>query len=329
LCKQLLAYAGKGRFDVHPLDLSRLVEEMSHLLSVSITHRASLELQLAADLPAVMGDVTQLRQVVMNLVINAAESVPSEKAAGRIRLLTRTVQAAPELFQGFGGGEPFVGEAVELQVIDNGSGMNTDTLARIFDPFFTTKFTGRGLGLAAVLGIVRSHQGAIRVVSEPGRGTMFRLLFPAATGAVAAPAAPTQTLTPWRGEGAALVIDDEESVRAVAQRTLEKLGFTVVLARDGQEGLEKFRQGGPFALVLLDLTMPRLNGEQTFRLLHAEQPDLPVLLMSGFNEQVTTERFGGHRLAGFVPKPFTVELLARRVREALARAPAASPPSQS
>jgi two-component system, cell cycle sensor histidine kinase and response regulator CckA len=318
LCKQLLAYAGKGRFHVQALNLSRLVEEMSHLLVLSITQKASLVLRLADDLPLLMGDATQLRQVVMNLVINAAEAMPNGRGNGSIVVRTSRVRATSDFLQSASFPE-WVTEAdyLELEVSDNGVGMSDDIQARIFDPFFTTKFTGRGLGLAAVLGIVRSHRGAIRVTSQPDHGTTFKLLFPAAPDAILSPPPPPPELSTWRGHGTALVIDDEETVRNVAQRALEQLGFDVVLASDGLEGLEKFRSGGPYTIVLLDLTMPRLDGEHTLRALHAAEAALPILLMSGFNEQATVERFVGRGLAGFIPKPFTVDLLAQRVREAL------------
>jgi two-component system, cell cycle sensor histidine kinase and response regulator CckA len=322
LCKQLLAYAGKGRFHVQPLNLSRLVEDMSHLLTLSITQKASLELQLANDLPPVMGDATQLRQVVMNLVINAAEAMPPGRGTGSITVRTNHVHATIDYLRRAGFQDTVAeGSYLELEVSDNGVGMTPETQAKIFDPFFTTKFTGRGLGLAAVLGIVRSHKGTIRVYSEVGRGTTFKLLFPTAPGTPSAPPMPIPTAENWRGSGTALVIDDEETVRSVARRALERLGFSVILATDGVEGLEKFRTSGPYAIVLLDLTMPRLDGEQTFRALHAADPRLPILLMSGFNEQSAVERFVGQGLAGFLPKPFTVDLLARRVREALATRP--------
>src|SRR5690606_3960857 len=237
LCKQLLAYAGKGRFNVQPLDLSHLVEEMSHLLVLSITQKAALELDLATDLPAFMGDATQVRQVVMNLVINAAEAVPPERSDGQIHLHTRLVHANPNYLRRMAFRDMVPeGEYIELEVSDNGTGMTEETQARIFDPFFTTKFTGRGLGLAAVLGIVRSHRGAIHVTSEPGRGTTFKLLFPVTRDAVAAPSPPKLPASQWRGSGQALVIDDEDTVRHVAERALEKLGFTVTVARDGVEG---------------------------------------------------------------------------------------------
>ena len=321
LCKQLLAYAGKGRFHVQALNLSRLVEEMSHLLILSITQKGRLELKLADDLPPMMGDATQLRQVVMNLVINAAEAMPPGRPNGSVVVRTSRVHATAESLQRAPFQEPIpAGDYLELEVVDNGIGMTPETQARIFDPFFTTKFTGRGLGLAAVLGIVRSHRGAIRVTTEIGRGTSFRLMFPTAPDAMPAVAPAQPAITEWRGSGTALVIDDEETVRHVAQRSLEQLGFSVVLAHDGLEGLEKFRTGGPYSIVLLDLTMPRLDGEQTLRALHAAEATLPILLMSGFNEQATVERFVGRGLAGFLPKPFTVDLLARRVREALEKA---------
>ena len=318
LCKQMLAYAGKGRFVVQRLDLSALVHDSARLLQLSISKGAVLSFDLVANLPRIQADATQLRQIVMNLVINASEAIGER--SGRIVVTTGLMTAdRAYLTETYLSPDLPEGDYVFIEVSDNGAGMSAETRARIFDPFFTTKFTGRGLGLAAVLGIVRGHRGALKVYTEPGRGTSFKLLLPCVDGlaentGVAAGHAPR-----WTGEGTVLIVDDEETVRTVASRMLKAHGFEVVLAADGREALARFReQAGRFRLVLLDLTMPHLNGEETFRELRQIQPDARVLLMSGFNEQEAINRFTGKGLAGFVQKPFTPESLLAKLQAVLA-----------
>jgi CheY-like chemotaxis protein len=289
------------------LDVNQLVKEMLELLQVSISKKATLHLNLAKQLPAVLADAPQLHQVVMNLVLNASEAIGDQP--GVIRICTGSRPPGPE------GSESGY---VCLEVTDTGCGMDEATRARIFEPFFTTKFTGRGLGLAAVQGIVRGHKGAIEVESVPGRGSTFRLLLPAVREAVE----PRQQALPssqsWQGEGTVLVADDEGWVRDVTARLLRSLGFQVLLAQDGEEALTRWQAAADeVRLVLLDLTMPKLDGEETFRVLHLLRPDLPVVLMSGFSEHEAAGRFGGKGLAGFLAKPFRLADLAERVRAAL------------
>jgi PAS domain S-box-containing protein len=319
LTNQMLAYSGKGRFVVAPLDLSELVEEMSQLLDASISKKAVLRRELSAALPPIDGDATQIRQLVMNLITNASDALGDEP--GTITLCTRLVEepavgdTGPLAEQGLASGP-----AVLLEVSDTGCGMNTETLGRIFEPFFTTKFTGRGLGLAAALGIVRGHRGVIDVQSDPGRGTRFRVLFPASRGCVTQPmnaAAPAALPAP---AGAILVADDEELVRAMARRILEQAQFRVLTASDGRQAVETFRRHAhEIAAVLLDLTMPHLGGEEALRAIRAVQPDVPVVLTSGYSESEIALRFEGERLEGFLQKPFRGAQLLERVRAALAR----------
>ena len=213
------------------------------------------------------------------------------------------------------------GPYIFLEVSDDGSGMSRETVERIFDPFFTTKFTGRGLGLSAVLGIVRGHKGAIKVYSELGRGTTFRLLFPAAEGEEAGKGAPGVGDDEWRGQGAVLIIDDETTVRGVTERILQAIGFEPVPARDGVQGVEIVRQRGESLVgVLLDLTMPNMDGETAFREITLLRPELPIVLMSGYNEGDAIARFAGQGLAGFLQKPFTVDDIRKQLRAALTRA---------
>ncbi len=316
LCKQMLAYSGRGHFVVQQVNLTRLVEEALPLLQVSISKRVTLRHDLEGDLPAVIADVTQLRQIIMNLVINAADAI-GERSGG-VHVATGVMQADRAYLD-----QTYLSPAIEpgtyvyLEVRDNGCGMTPETMARIFEPFFSTKFTGRGLGLAAVLGIVRGHGGAIRVDSEPDRGTTFRLLLPAALGRALPAATPSAPPAPsWRGQGTILVVDDEENVRAVTARILEALGFTAVLAVDGEDALNIIaRRSGTFVAVLLDLTMPRMDGAEAFARLQRFRPGLPVLLMSGYTEQEAVGRFTGTGFAGFIQKPFHMQELRERLQQ--------------
>ncbi len=312
LTKQLLAYAGKGRFVIEPVDLSRMVRAVTHLIQAAISKNAFLRFDLANDLPLIEGDVSQLQQVIMNLVINAAESIPLDQT-GEVLLRTslRVVESPGELG---------IGSYVELEVQDSGSGMSESTLARIFDPFFTTKFTGRGLGLAAVQGIVRSHRGVLNVQSRPGEGTSFRLVFPASEAAVVP--VPRQRETQSNsvfGDGATvLVIDDEELIRNTVRASLSRHGFNSLFAADGLEGIRVFKNKGPaISGVLLDLTMPGMSGEEVFRHLKSIRPDVKVVLTSGFNEAEVIERFTGEGPAGFIQKPFTSSALAATLKSVL------------
>ena len=317
LCRQMLAYAGRGRFVVQALDLNQLIRETTHLLNISISKNCVMRFNLAERLPAITADATQIRQVVMNLVINASEAIGAK--SGVIALTTGMARIDRDYLQTLRhdtGLQP--GDYVFLEVSDNGCGMDAATVARIFDPFFTTKFTGRGLGLAAVLGIIRSQRGALKVYSEPGSGSTFKLFFPCSDEPAEPLALTDQPTEAWRGSGRVLVVDDEETVRAVAARILESLGFEIELAADGREAVEKFRAApARYTLVLLDLTMPHFDGEETFRQLRHLLPGVRVVLMSGFNEQEAVSRFTGKGLAGFVQKPFEVGSLVAAVRSVL------------
>ncbi|NBV25310.1 MAG: PAS domain S-box protein [Proteobacteria bacterium] len=314
LCKQMLAYAGKGRLVVQPVNLTRLVQETAHLLQVSISKRAVLKFDLAQNLPAVMVDASQLRQIVMNLVINASEAIGER--SGIIALSTGLVRAdRGYLADTRLAGDLPEGDYVFLEVSDTGCGMTPEIQARIFEPFYTTKFTGRGLGLAAVLGIVRGHRGALMVDSVPGKGSTFRLLLPVARGQVVEVSTPNPLADGWRGHGRILVVDDEETVRAVVARVLESLGFTVTLAADGREAVKIFEaQPEAFTMVVIDLTMPHMDGTEAFARMRQVRSDLRVVLMSGYSEQDATVAFAGKGLAGFLQKPFELGHLRDKVR---------------
>ncbi len=320
LCRQMLAYAGKGNFLVQLLDLSELVRETMQLLDLSISRKASVRYELFPGLPLASLDATQIRQVLMNLVLNASEALADLPGAITLTTGAQFVDVEYRRNAGIEGDLPD-GLYVFLQVSDNGSGMSREVTDRIFDPFFTTKFTGRGLGLSAVLGIVRGHKGAIKVYSEVGKGTTFKLLFPAAQGEKAPTGGHGGTEVAWRGDGTVLVIDDEATVRGVTQRIVQALGFEAMAAQDGAQGVEIVRdRGDSLVVVLLDLTMPNMDGETAFREIASIRPGLPVILMSGYNEGDAVARFAGKGLAGFLQKPFTVDDLRKQLRAALARA---------
>jgi two-component system NtrC family sensor kinase len=307
LCEQMLTYAGKGQVHMRPLDLNDLVRETLELLRVSLPKDADLILDLATMLPRVQGDPARLRQVLMNLVVNAAESLAA--APRQIRLVSGPVRLdAAALARMAHQGEAQPGEFVFIEVTDTGTGMAPDTLRRIFEPFFTTKFTGRGLGLCAVLGIVRSHGGVLDVAAELGRGTTFRVYFPAVT----APAAekPAPQVAPTLGNGRVLLVDDEDAVRLSATVALRRYGIDVVGVRDGIEAIETVERGtADFSGVLLDLTMPGMDGIATLAALRKLLPGLPVVLMSGYHQDDARRKIGDAAAVGFLQKPFTVESL--------------------
>ena len=304
LCKQMLAYSGRGQFVVKNNSLNQLVEDTTNLLRVSINKKAVLRFNLSPDLPTIYADATQIRQVIMNLVINASEAIAAK--SGVISLSTGLTRVDKEYLRGtlFAPELPD-GMYVHLEVVDTGDGMTEEVQARVFDPFYSTKFAGRGLGLAAVVGIVRSHNGAIKLYSEPGRGTTFKLLFPSTNGALELFAEEISFSKAWRGRGCVLVADDEETVRSTVSLMLQKMGFTVALVADGREAIEEFRRSPDrYVAVLTDLTMPYCGGIEVFAEVRRIRPDVPFLLMSGFNQDEAGSGFTGKGLSGFVQKPF-------------------------
>jgi PAS domain S-box-containing protein len=316
LTRQMLAYSGKGKVVVEPVSISQIVEDSKKMLEVSVSKKATLTYDMAPDLPVIQADASQIYQVVMNLVINASEALGEQ--GGTIAVSSRAIRWQAKDRAGMMLGEDLPeATCVCLEVADTGRGMDQQTLARIFEPFFTTKFTGRGLGLAAVHGIVRGHNGAIQVLSELGKGTTFRVLFPA--NGSAAPASRTDaTATAWRGRGTVLVVDDEEIVRKLATRMIEQIGFSVLTANDGEAAIGLYREHrDAIACVLLDLTMPKMDGAETFRELHRISPDVRVILTSGFSEEGATERFSDLGLAGFIQKPYQFDTLLETIRAAV------------
>lgn len=320
LTNQMLAYSGRGAFIIRPLNLFRLVEEVGRLLSASISKNAMLRLHCEPDLPMMVGDSAQLHQVIMNLITNASDALGEN--AGVISLSVTTVTADHVyLAKSYLDDSLPAGRYVCLEVSDTGCGMDKETLARIFDPFFSTKFTGRGLGLAAVLGIVRGHKGAIRVYSEPGQGTTFKVLFPVKADEAASAAARAKDrveLAEWTGEATVLLVDDEETARSVAREVLTDRGFTVLLASNGREAVETFAAyGDEISAVILDLTMPVMDGKAAFEKIKELRPNARVILSSGYTEQDVTTRFTGRSPDAFIQKPYTVRELLGKLRDVL------------
>ena len=321
LTKQMLAYSGRGRFLVKPLDLSAMVQEMAHLLQSAISKRAALQFDFGHDVPQVEADGTQLRQVVMNLITNASDALAGQN--GTIALRTGVRWCDRESLE-----SPYLDYELEegvyafVEVRDTGIGMTPETMERIFDPFFSTKFTGRGLGLAATLGIVRGHRGTITVDSTPGEGTAIRVFLPVAPPpASRTDAVQRLTATPPQGSGLALLVDDDPTVCDVARAMLERHGYDVRVAHDGIEALDAYRRDRTAVrLAVVDLTMPRMGGEDLVAAIRAHDTDLPIVLMSGFSESEVCGRFTPGFVTACIQKPFRVEELSGVLRAAAERA---------
>lgn len=323
LARQMLAYSGKGRFVVEPVDLNRLVEEMVHMLETSLSKKATLRLNLAHPLRNIHADATQMRQVVMNLVINASEALGDE--VGEVTISTAQGWYDTEALQNFWLQEEIpAGFYISLTVSDTGCGIATENLAKIFDPFFTTKFIGRGLGMAAVLGIVRSHKGAIGVESGAGQGSTFTVLLPASDYELM-DVELAERRQDSRRTGAVLLVDDEEAVCELGRQMLGMLGYEVVTARNGQEALDQYRHRDDFAFVILDLTMPVMDGEQTFDELRKINSEAIVIITSGYSEQEVANRFAGKGVKGVLQKPFNISALRNVIDGANSAAPPAFP----
>jgi two-component system cell cycle sensor histidine kinase/response regulator CckA len=317
LCKQLLAYSGRGRFLIQPLSINEIVREMARLLAASVTKKAALRYSLAENLPAVEVDAAQVRQIIMNLIINASEAIGED--SGIITVATGTRECDKSYLRStYLSDDLPEGRYVYLDVTDTGCGMDEQTRNIIFDPFFTTKFTGRGLGLAAVLGIVRGHQGAIRIKSEPGCGSAFRILFPCSEKAGITACEPVVSMSEFRGEGTVLMVDDEELVRDLGVNTLSKAGFSVLTAANGQEALNIIRERSQdIQLVVLDMTMPLLSGRETFEEILRLKKNMQVILSSGYSEEEAISRFEGNGLAGFLQKPYKPLQLIEKVNQVM------------
>ncbi len=319
LAQQMLAYSGKGSFVIEQIDINDLIMEMNHILEISISKNAFMSLNLARNLPLFEGDGTQISQIIMNLIINASEAIG--EASGEIAVTTGSVYCEQSYLSKIWPYDKLEdGYYVFFEIADNGCGMDQDTLSKIFDPFFSTKFTGRGLGLAAVLGIVRGHHGAIDIFSEPGKGTKFKVLLPAVHNSSGQSLPETAPATPAAGSGTILLVDDEESIRTLGKEVLEELGYSVLTAENGIAALELFKEHKEeIECVILDMTMPIMDGEQTLRELRLIDQGVRVILSSGFNEQEVARKFVGARPAGFIKKPYKLLALSRKLHEIIGK----------
>jgi PAS domain S-box-containing protein len=307
LTQQLLAYAGKGLVCHQDLDLGDVVQGLLPLVRPSIPPGVEIVLELAPT--PVRADACQINQVVMNLMINAAEATGNKGT-----IVTTT---GIEDVRNGSAHRLAPGKYARLEVRDTGCGMDEKTRARIFEPFFSTKFAGRGLGLAATLGIVQSHYGSIAVESAPGRGTTFTVRLPAGDGVPAA-VAESVSSADLTGSGVILVVDDEEVVRQIAKAALEARGYTPLVAHDGQSALEVVAASGDrLRAIVLDVTMPGMAIEEIVRHLRAMQPELPIIIASGHGASEIAERFKGSGITEFLQKPYTVDQLARSIAAAL------------
>ena len=318
LTAELLAYSGKAAFVVEPQDLSSLVAEMGHLFRTAVSKKVQLRLELPDELPLFEGDATQIRQVLMNLITNASDALGDQ--IGVIRIETGSFFADEDyLAQCMANVGVPPGDYVYVEVADTGCGMTRETLMHIFEPFFTTKFTGRGLGLAAVVGIVRGHGGTMRIETQRGAGTSFRVLLPI-TDRPALTTTEDSQESELTGSATVLVVDDEEAVRQAVTSILDSAGYLVLLASNGLEALEMFQDAGEHIdLVLLDMTMPVMDGEETLLALRTVDPDVRVLLTSGYMEAETLGRFGDVGQVDFIQKPYQPASLMQKVARVLKR----------
>ena len=317
LCREMLAYSGKGRMQVTPMQIVDVVREMDQFFSITIPENVSIEYDLSSATPPIEGDTSQIRQILMNLVTNAADSIKDGR--GSITIATGIKECRASDLRTCRFFEDLIdGTYAFLKISDSGCGMDEKTQLKIFEPFFTTKFTGHGLGLASVQGIIRSHRGALDIESAPNQGTTFTIYLPASDKPSAAPPEPIPEGDDWKGDGTALVVDDEAPVIRLASRMLTRLGFDVISAGDGHEALKLFRENqDDISIVLLDLSMPNLSGHEVFLEMRRVKEDVPIILSSGYSQEDVVSLFTDHSPAGFVQKPYHLNTLRKSVREAL------------
>ena len=314
LTEQMLAYSGKGRFIIQAQDINNLINDITEMVRASISKKIVLNYDLLDKLPAVEADATQIRQVIMNLLINASEAIGNN--SGIITVRTSSQNIDKTILKDFTAGDKTKpGRFVRMDIIDTGSGMDDETLAKLFEPFFTTKFTGRGLGLSAVLGIIKGHRGGIRVKSLPGQGTKFTIILPASDQDYQPADKPSRAVS-WSGSGKIIVIDDEPGVCEIAKSMLKKLGFEVLTAGDGKTGLNLYREHREqISAVLLDVSMPELSGPETLMLLRKIDPELRVALYSGYNEPDLKDAVKFDEQTTFMSKPFEFAKFSETIRQ--------------
>ncbi len=309
LCNQMLAYSGKGNFVVKAANLNEVIREITSLLDVSLSKKIKIQYHLSDPLPNVEIDIQQINQVILNLVTNAGDAIGNN--SGIISLYTGTCHCTEEQLRNpYIDYNPGAGEYIKLEVHDTGCGMDAATLEKLFEPFFTTKFTGRGLGLSAVLGIIRRHKGSIQIESTPGKGTLARVFLPVSSREIEPETKKEGVPGKWRGRGHILVADDEDSIREMCKPVLEKLGYSVTLACNGHDAVELFRQSpDKYDFIILDLTMPILNGEEAYEHMKHIREDARIIISSGYSTIEADKRFANKDIAGFLHKPYTIEQL--------------------
>lgn len=312
LVRQMLAYAGQGETSPRHLDPNHAIQDMAGMMSLSTPKGVILDLDLEADAPWITADPAQFQQVVLNLLTNAADAIGD--GHGRIRVATRKARLdGAMLARDFQHQGLHPGDYHCLEVVDTGCGMTEDVMARIFDPFFTTKSEGRGLGLSAMRGILRSHGGGMSIQSQPGQGTTFRVYFPASDQPPAPQPIPGRTLAPLRLAGPALVVDDEGPLRAAVSEYLQMQGLQVLEAGDGVEALDMLGAHEDLALIVMDLTMPRMGGIEALAALRRAHPRLPVVLMSGYALDPALRDLQADTATAFLGKPFDFRALHQRI----------------
>jgi len=317
LCKQMLAYAGKGSYELEVLDLNDMVKSTGKLIRASVSSHISLKIKLAKSLPGIEGDMAQVQQLILNFIVNSADAIGSKPGEIKVSTGARHMdrQTLNKLYNGSG---LDAGQYVIVEVSDTGCGMSLDMIAKIFDPFFTTKETGSGLGLSAVLGIVRGHKGAIQVYSSLGKGTAFRVFLPSTEQEFKETMISTVEVEAWQGDGKILIVDDDMRVRHVASSFIESLHFDVMVAEDGKEGLELFsKHHANLAAVLLDMTMPVLGGVEAMAGMRDIDSSVPIVLVSGYSEVEAGALIAGDRPNAFLQKPFKAKDLKTMLYEVM------------
>gem|GEM_PF-1703139 len=314
LCRQLLIFAGKKQQPHQPCNLNQLILEMEHLLKVSISKKIVLQIDIENHLPFIDGETNQLRSIILNLVINASDAI--ENRSGVICIRTGTIDFTESFIRTTWFQEKIEAKKyVFLEVSDNGCGMSPETMSKIFDPFFTTKEYGRGLGLSTIMGILRAHHGTIKVYSEVGKGTTFKLFFPTTTD-IHEKQQEVEDTTPWKGKGLILLADDEPVVLQVTAKMLEKLGLDVITAKDGREALQLFEKyQKELSAVILDITMPHLDGIDTARIIRSKLPDLPIFLSSGFSKHSVNKNDVDFFIQGFLSKPYNINTIIKSLKK--------------
>ena len=310
LCRQMLAYAGKAMFTLTKVNLADLIDEMVQMLRATINQNVVIKSDLSTDIPAINGDASQLRQIIMNLIINASEAIGDVQGFIQVSLTKTAIKPGDSYVD-------HLGKAIQpgwyacLNVSDTGCGMDVETKNRIFEPFYTTKFTGRGLGMSAVLGIIKAHNGSLELISHPGEGTTFTIYLPIEASETTGDELSSQVVsTPWQGSGTVLLVEDEDLVKQVAKAMLEALGFNVIEASNGREALDLYQNNSAeITLVLTDIGMPVMDGYALFRELKLLERDLPIIISSGFGDTVVTSRISVDEIAGLVSKPYRFDQL--------------------